>query len=67
MAATCAAAYDALVRKADATTGGGSATGFGPTQFDIAVAAVLYGGEPEFPTLASVAHAPTSRGTRAGC
>ncbi len=45
-------AYDALVRKADATTGGGSDR-LGPTQFDIAVAAVLYGGEPEFPTLAS--------------
>ena len=45
-------AYDALVRKADATPTGGS-NRFGPTQFDIAVAAVLYGGESDFGLLAS--------------
>jgi pimeloyl-ACP methyl ester carboxylesterase len=47
------AAYGALVRKADASPSGSGADRFGPTQFDIAVAAVLYGGEEEFPLLAS--------------
>jgi pimeloyl-ACP methyl ester carboxylesterase len=50
-------AYDALVRKADASPSGSGATYFGPTQFDIAVAAVLYGGEAEYRLLASSLHA----------
>jgi pimeloyl-ACP methyl ester carboxylesterase len=46
-------AYDALEHKADASASGTGSDSFGPTQFDISVAAVLYGGQDEFPLLAS--------------
>jgi hypothetical protein len=39
--------------RAGRSPSGSGATYFGPTQFDIAVAAVLYGGEQEYRMLAS--------------
>jgi len=50
-------AYDALAHEADASPSGSGATYFGPTQFDIAVSAVLYGGVPEYRLLAGALHA----------
>ena len=51
-----ARAYDALVQRIDARPIGRGATRFGPTQLDIAVAALLYGGESGYRALASGLH-----------
>jgi pimeloyl-ACP methyl ester carboxylesterase len=49
-------AYDGLVRKADGSPSGSGTDRFGPTQFAVAVAAVLYGGQEQFPLLAGALH-----------
>jgi pimeloyl-ACP methyl ester carboxylesterase len=49
--------YEALAQKADRAPSGNGSTYFGPTQFSVAVASVLYGGENEYRTLASALRA----------
>ncbi len=51
-----ARAYDALAQRIDARPIGSGASRFGPTQLDIAVAALLYGGESGYRQLATGLH-----------
>ena len=51
-----ARAYDALAQRIDARPMGRGAARFGPTQLDIAVAALLYGGESGYRELAAGLH-----------
>ncbi|MEO6470021.1 MAG: alpha/beta hydrolase [Acidimicrobiia bacterium] len=51
-----ARAYDALARRIDARPIGDGSGRFGPTQLDIAVAALLYGGESGYRELAAGLH-----------
>lgn len=51
-----APAYDAVVRRIDARPIGSGAQRFGPTQLDIAVAALLYSGESGYRELAAGLH-----------